>query len=495
MRPIEILLSVAYLLTFFVLALPRLHAVRWTGYVALIALLLAVAQVLIEGPRWQMVPAYVLTGLFFLLWLLQNIARAVGPAPNWLSIGLAVGLGLLALALSIALPMVFPMFGFPPPSGPYQIGTLTYHWVDANRQELFSADPHARRELMVQIWYPAKGDSSSPRASYVQHPEALASALRLLHLPEFLFGHFKYVTTHAIPSAPVADEEPSYPVLIFLSGRGGYRQSNTFQIEELVSHGYIVADIDQPYAAAGVVFPDGRLLAMDPRMYDPAHVGHPAFFDRAIPFLAQDGTFTLEQLAALNQTDPNGILTERLDLQRAGIFGVSLGGIVSGEACRLERRLRACLVMDAFMPADVVHSGLQQPTMWMSRDAQTMQREGWAQADIDETQTSMRAVYERLPRDGYLVLVPGIFHPDFTDAPLFSPLASLLGLSGRLDAQRAHSIINAYSLAFFERHLKGRPPGLLDRPSEHYPEVRFERRVGGSDELWRAPTTRLIRDG
>lgn len=476
MRPIEILLSVANLLTFFVLAFPRLHAVCWTGYVALIALLLAIAQLLIEGPRWQMVPAYVLTGLFFLLWLLQNIAPAAVPAPNRLSISLAIGLGVLALAVSIALPIILPVFRFPPPSGSYQIGTVTYHWVDANRPEVFSADPDARRELIVQIWYPAKGDLSSPHAPYLQHPEALASAARMLHVPEFILGHLKYVTTHAIASAPVADDEPSYPVLIFLSGRWGYRQSNTFQIEELVSHGYIVAAIDQPYAAAGVVFPDGRLVAMDPRMYDPAHVGHPAFYDGVIPFLAQDVIFTLDQVASLNQADPNGILTGRLDLQRKGIFGVSLGGIVTGEACRLEPRLRACLVMDAFMPADVVQSGLQQPVMWISRDAQTMQLEGWAQADIDETQTSMRAVYESLPGDGYLVLVPGMFHANFTDAPLFSPLASLAGLSGPFDAQRAHSIINAYSLAFFDRHLKGRPAALLDRLAKHYPEVLFETR-------------------
>jgi hypothetical protein len=92
MRPIEILQSVANVLTFFALAIPRLHAARWTGYVAPIALLLAIAQVLIEGPRWQMAPAYVLTGLFFLLKLLGAIAPAGGLAPNRLSISMAVGL-------------------------------------------------------------------------------------------------------------------------------------------------------------------------------------------------------------------------------------------------------------------------------------------------------------------------------------------------------------------------------------------------------------------
>ena len=80
-------------------------------------------------------------------------------------------------------------------------------------------------------------------------------------MPEFTFGHFKYITTNAIPSAPVADNEPSYPVLIFLEGAIGFRQMNTFQVEALVSHGYIVAAIDQPYAAAEVVFPDGSQAA------------------------------------------------------------------------------------------------------------------------------------------------------------------------------------------------------------------------------------------
>jgi predicted dienelactone hydrolase len=68
---------------------------------------------------------------------------------------------------------------------------------------------------------------------------------------------------------------------------------------------------------------------------------HSAFMDAHIPYLAQDAVFTLDQLVALNRSDPNGILTGRLDLQRAGLFGMSMGAVVGGEACRLERRLRA----------------------------------------------------------------------------------------------------------------------------------------------------------
>jgi hypothetical protein len=372
-----------------------------------------------------------------------------------------------------ALAYHVPVFRFPHPTGHHGIGTVTYHWVDANRPEAFTADPDDRRELMVQLWYPATPDPAAPRAPYVRDADALAPALTPLQ--ELTPQHLNDVTTNAIEAAPVADDQPSYPVLLFLEGiEFAYRQQNTFQVEELVSHGYVVAAIDQPYVAATVVFPDQRQAAYDPR-WDPPHS---AFMNAHIPYLAQDATFTLDQLTVLDRADPNGILTGRLDLQRAGLFGMSMGAVVGGEACRLEPRLRAGLLMDAMMPAEVVRDGLRQPIMWITRDADTMRLErrrtgGWAEPVIHETLTTMRAVYERLPGDGYYVQVPGVFHADMTDVPL---LASRVGLSGPVGVQRAHQIVNAYSLAFFDRHLKGRPAALLDGPAEQYPEVRFETR-------------------
>src|SRR5215216_3609504 len=79
MRPLETLLALANLLAFLVLAVPLLRVVPWLRHLAPIALAIAIAQVLVEGPRWQMVPAYALAGLFFLVWLLQNFAPAAPP--------------------------------------------------------------------------------------------------------------------------------------------------------------------------------------------------------------------------------------------------------------------------------------------------------------------------------------------------------------------------------------------------------------------------------
>ncbi len=500
MRPFEILLSLANLLTFGILVLPPLRAIHWTGYFALITVLIAGIQIFIEGPRWQMIPAYALAGLFLLVWLLRNFALAgnlLGQImTNRLSMGLSIGVGILGLVASLALPMIFPVFHFPSPSGSYPIGTVTYHWVDTSRHEIFSPDPNARRELMVQVWYPAQENSSSTRVPYVPDADALSTDLApLFHVPGFTFEHFKYVTTHAAPSVPMATDRPRYPVLVFLSGLNGFRQTNTFQVEELVSHGYIVVGLDQPYAAAAVVFPDGHTVAgwtrdqMQPLIEQSINPEEPApvvngqaLPNGIIPYFAQDVSFTLDQLTALDQSDPNGILTGRLDLQRVGTFGISLGAIVAGEACRTEPRLKACLMLDAAMPADVVQAGLRQPSMWITRDADTMRLErqrsgGWTEKDIRETLTSMRAVFGKsAPGEGYYIQMPGMFHINFTDAPYWSPLLPWLGMIGPFDAQRGFDIVNTYSVAFFDRHLEGRPAALLDGPVKQYPDVQFEKR-------------------
>ncbi|GCE09949.1 carboxylic ester hydrolase [Dictyobacter aurantiacus] len=485
------MLIMANLLTFVVFVVPRLHASGWTSSIVLVTFAVAGFQILVEGPRWQMVPAYVLTGLLLLVWGVERLVKSNRIAKDLLSNRLVVGgtiiLCLLDLLLAASLPIVFPVFHFPRPSGPYQIGTLTYHWVES-RHEIFSTDPNAHRELMVQVWYPVKGNVSSVRAPYVQDASALsASVTRVAPLPWFAFNHFQYVTTNAIPSARVATDTSTYPVLVFLTGIFGFRQSNTFQIENFVSHGYIVVGIDQPYTAAAVDFPDGHQIIgwthaqMDPFTNQSLNPVEPAPMLNGIalkngnmPYLAQDVSFTLDQLSALNKADPNGILTGRLDLKRVGTFGISLGAMVAAEACHIDSRLKACLMVDAAMPFDVVQVGLRQPGMWLTRPANDMRLEHWKESDITQTLNTMQAVFNKEPAgEGYYVSVPGMFHVNFTDAPYFTPLGPLFGFTGPINAQRGFDIVNAYSLAFFEQHLQDHTAPLLDGPSKYYPEVIF----------------------
>jgi predicted dienelactone hydrolase len=331
---------------------------------------------------------------------------------------------------------------------------------------------------MAQIWYPADQTVESPRAAYIPDADAVGPALaRFLGVPDSALRPLRSISTNAVDRAPVAARERTYPVLVMLVGiKGSYRQIQTFQAEELASHGYVVAALDQPYSVALVVFPDGRQVAYDDRW----RPSRSTFMDIHIPYLADDVRFTLDQLESLERAS-NDRFTGRLDLQRVGLVGHSFGAVVGAQACHLDRRIRAGLLEDAFMPADVVRAGLQQPMMFLTRDADSMRRErrdagGWPETDIRETLDTMRAVYERLPGDGYYVQVPGMFHLDMTDAPFLTSLVSWPGLTGPIGGTRAHRIVNAYSVAFFDHELRGRAAPLLDGPSDRFPEVIFERR-------------------
>jgi dienelactone hydrolase len=406
----------------------------------------------------------------------------------------SVVLGFTAVGVAVATPLVLPVVRFPRPRGPYQVGTVSHHWTDPARAEIFTSDPTDRRELMVQIWYPAEVDSPAPqRAAYLADPDVVTDGLsRLFGIPALAFRGLRHAETNAVEGAAVASAESRYPVLVLLEGLGGFRQANTFQVEELVSHGYVVVALDQPFTSASVAFPDGRVVDMSSveemrplarQSYlpaEPAPVLHGQTLEHGIiPFLGEDVSFVLDRLEALDGDGAADPLSGRLDLSRVGLIGMSLGGIVAGEASRTDPRVKATLVMDAPMPLQTVAAGLDQPTMWLTRPADTMRLEreragGWPEEEITAHHSTMRATFESLRAPGYFVQVPDISHVDFTDLPSWSPAFRWLRICRPRDGEYAHRVINDYSLSFFDRHLRGMPGSLLDGPSATYPDVTIE---------------------
>ncbi|MEU8241109.1 hypothetical protein AB0C07_22930 [Actinoplanes missouriensis] len=119
------------------------------GFLPAVPALVAVVQVLAEGFRWQMVPGHALALALPVAWLRRRATAGRFALRGWAARTATVaGLAgcMIVLVMSVALPVVVPVSQFPAPSGRYGIGTVTYHWVDQSRPELFTADPADQRE-------------------------------------------------------------------------------------------------------------------------------------------------------------------------------------------------------------------------------------------------------------------------------------------------------------------------------------------------------------
>src|SRR5262249_43758515 len=148
-----------------------------------------------------------------------------------------------------------------PPTGVFAVGKITVDWTDESRIEPLS-DNHNSRELMVDIWYPAE-TSKAPPIDYLE----VAAYEKALGTEDFrnFFGAAsetikRGVKTHAVVGAPYARSISRAPVLIFSPGGGMIREAYTSQLEDLASHGYVVAAISHPYDATVTIFPDGRQI-------------------------------------------------------------------------------------------------------------------------------------------------------------------------------------------------------------------------------------------
>lgn len=441
----------------------------------------AVAMTLLHltyfGWRWQMTPAYMAALLTLGCIPFSGRDRRIGGGKK-LVMALQSAALLMLAAVSAALPLLMPVFSFVPPSGPYAVGTTVYHWVDESRAEPYSDNPEDRRELMVQVWYPA-GQAGGKRSPYTRYPQEIAAGLgQTFSLPAFIFSHLGHVKTHAVEEAQLAAGENRFPVLLFSHGLTGFRNQNTFQVEELASHGYIVAGIDHTYDAAATVFPDGRAALI--RF---ANLSGFARLDEHIPLWKDDIRFVLDQVEQLDKEDER--FAGRLDAARIGMFGHSYGGAAAVQMLMDDERIKAAINMDGTLYGDVApKSGVGKPLFIMSAEKSldkaaydklaevAAETTGRSREELEQSwQETVRRRERALAGGGFSIVIPNTSHMSFTDFHLFSPLLKNNGE----DPRSVQRTINDFSLAFFDSYVKQLEGARakLDSVAEKYKDVGF----------------------
>ncbi|MDQ0763906.1 alpha/beta hydrolase family protein [Streptomyces canus] len=413
------------------------------------------------GIRWQLLP--VLAGGAFALpfafspLLRRRSGRPARRARWWLALpGSAACVGLIAMGPVAA--WSFPVPVFPEPSGRFAVGTRVVQWTDPHRPETFTADPHDRRTVVVQLWYPArKSPAGARRAQYLGRTEhearIVSDALaREVGLPGFLVDGVPRAHTRAVFNAAVAGGSERFPVVLFSPGSGGVRTQNTAWAEELASHGYVVAALDHPYDSAAVVLTDGRTIrtridSTGDRDKDNTLAA------RWTAVRAADLGFVLTQLDRLGRGEISGPLTGRLDTSRVAVTGHSMGGAAALQAARQDARFDAVIDLDGY-PHGPTSPSLHRPTLALT------------QAITPETDPHylprLTKVLEHNAATSYRLTIPGAAHLTFMDGPLYlPPVPSIVGSLGR--AESPH-VVAVTSLAFLDatlRHTPGDLAGIL----------------------------------
>lgn len=396
------------------------------------------------------------------------------------------------------------------PTGKFQVGVTSYQIVDTSRTETFLDDPTQKRELPLQIWYPAAptqdartlaGKSALPWGSLICPPESMATEgypqffKQIVELVQIRAESLNFpklmgeISSHSYPHAPVLKTAAPYPVVLFSHGNGGFIAQTSYLMEELASHGYVVVSIGHTYNTPVNVFSDGRIVptnfdhplykAMNEEfkntkkmldeirksdspsirrqritelhMHGDVQALLPAYFT-IWKTRCQDMTFTIDELHRLAK-DPDWIFAEAVDLNRLAAIGYSLGGEAVSQTCVTEPRIKVGVALDSDLWGYLLGQTVSQPFFCICAESNPL--------DID---------YEH---EVHSIVLHGTQHASFGTGAYWWEAQGKTDLIGTLGTARCHEITRHFVLAFLNYYLCNVKDNILDGTTETYPEVSY----------------------
>ena len=368
----------------------------------------------------------------------------------------------------------------PPLTGPYQVGTSDFFWIDDNRPEPTTKDPGDFRHVLVKVFYPAVPGKDAKLAPYVPNLKELTSKTREQ------FAAVQSASSRSYLDAPIAASDRPFPVLIYNHGGSWSRFTSNFVNEVMASYGYVVFSIDHTGFNKSTIFPDGYVYendALPAPVPDPAKsvaVNAKAFFDylddTMFKLWVGDATFTLDNIEKLNAED-KGRFAGRLDLERVGAFGWSFGGATSIQLTRSDPRVRAAVDHDGQLFGDVREAGTDKPIMLLHNDENQNPKGDPSLAELIKMVEGYNTqLLAKATDDWYEIAVKGSNHGSFSDLVLFFPAEE--GGPGYPTYLRQHQVIIQLTRDFFDKYLRGHAGhAAIERRARKLPRAGFRKEL------------------
>lgn len=208
----------------------------------------------------------------------------------------------------------------PAPNGVHRVGTrVLTPLVDKSRPD--ERFPNGSRCIPVQLWYPTE-ERDGARSPYVVDSKLL-DALKVRSSRPETVESWRTMRTHAVLNASPA--KGRFPLVTFSPGFGMPRAYYTAWLQELASHGLVVAAIDHPFA--GETWIDGTFFSSAP---------HPDGPLGQTTAMANDVRLVVSSLKGVAYVDAHKVAT----------IGHSIGGAAAIDAALLDPAIVAAVNLD-----------------------------------------------------------------------------------------------------------------------------------------------------
>lgn len=319
-------------------------------------------------------------------------------------------------ALMIAI--ICPQYKLPVKTGSYPVASAKYTWTDSNRVETYS-NSGDKRKLTVEFWYPENASDKCP-------------------------------------------------LVVFSHGAFGFSGSNISTYEELASNGYIVASIGHTYQAFFTLDTSGKLTTVDSGFLNSAvnlqnndHVANEFEISHSwLDIRTADENFVLDTIINQAKSDRSDKLFSKIDTDKIGLFGHSLGGASSAEVGRQRHDIKAVIVLDGTMIGETVKQE-NSKNILNNTPYPVPLLNIYAEDHYTNAQKSDGSNYANFYATSHAVnaqeiIIKGAGHLNFTDLPLFSPmLGNMLGV-GTVDSRYCIETTNNIILKYFNCYLQGK---------------------------------------
>lgn len=397
--------------------------------------------------------------------------------------------------------------GLPVPTGPFGVGRVSYALTDTGRSEPLSETPGAHRRMMVYVWYPTDRRSVAGKdtAPYLPGfdevlPRLTAGDVKGMFRPSVFRGIDLLPQTDVVEDAPIASGKEPFPLLLFSHGWGNPTFLYTAELEDVVSHGYIVLAIDHPYDTTYTRFPDGDVVHFAQSRFDTETKKPHGFVDYAVErvrIMGEDNRFALTEILRYDSApDLHAPFYHRIDVGKIGALGHSIGGLAAARTCQIDARVRACVDQDSdddrgspFVVTPLDQTENQPFLLFVVASA-----DQWSPATVNPSDASLAE--QKLTREAYMALLkrnqetetkqlagipggsfrvmlfglPGFIHRSFTDQTLLD-----FSTDKQSDNMHNFAVAQAYTLAFFDKTLKKKRHTILDSTTPIDPRAKVDR--------------------